>query len=525
MKVLFLLAAAVPALAQTCTFTPQFSSFTLGSAAFSSLLPVATQPGCPWTASANVPWIHITNQQTYVGTQSVGYQIDANTTTQIRNGAITVGNQSTQQTVTYTQIAGDCNYQISPSAPVNYPVSGGSGGFQVTAGCNWYASAGASWITVTAPTTTILGNGSVTYTAAANACVASRSGTVNIVTGAQVPPPPTLTITQDGSQANLTLVSTSATFPPAAGAGKVTVNTGDGCSWSGFSDATWLQITGNSGAGSGTGAVTFSIAQNTGPQRVGHIYVGTQVYTVTQTGIGPAAPVLTAIINAASGASGPISPGEIVSVFGSNLGPAVGVPFGQTIPFSLAQVQVMFGNSPAPLTYVSATQINAVVPYEVAGATTVPVVVQYSGQPSSPLSATVQAATPAIFSADFSGHGPGAILNSDFSVNGGSNPASVGSAVMIYGTGGGVTSPASADGSLAPSAEPFARIVASPVSVTIGGLPAQVLYAGGSPGLVSGLTQINAIVPNGVAAGLSVPVIVQIGSVQSQQGVTIAIGH
>jgi uncharacterized protein (TIGR03437 family) len=231
--------------------------------------------------------------------------------------------------------------------------------------------------------------------------------------------------------------------------------------------------------------------------------------------------VLSAIINSASGASGPISPGEIVSIFGSNMGPAVGVAFGQTIPFSLAGVQVMFGNAAAPLTYVSATQINAVVPYGIAGSTTQLQVV-YQQQNSNTVTATTQLATPGIFSADKSGHGPGAILNSDYTVNATVNPAHAGSVVMIYATGGGVTTPASADGSLAPSAEPFARLLA-PVTVSIGGAQAQVLYAGGAPGLISGLTQINVIVPGGVTPGASVPVIVQVGGYQSQTGLTIAV--
>jgi uncharacterized protein (TIGR03437 family) len=137
------------------------------------------------------------------------------------------------------------------------------------------------------------------------------------------------------------------------------------------------------------------------------------------------------------------------------------------------------------------------------------------------MTAAVQSATPAIFSADMTGRGPGAILNTDFKLNKDSNPAAAGSVVMIYATGGGVTSPASTDGSLAPSAEPFARLTL-PVSVTIGGVAAQVTYSGGSPGLVSGLTQINAVVPAGVT-GPAVPVLLQIGGFQSQSGLTLAV--
>jgi uncharacterized protein (TIGR03437 family) len=147
--------------------------------------------------------------------------------------------------------------------------------------------------------------------------------------------------------------------------------------------------------------------------------------------------------------------------------------------------------------------------------------VQYQGQSSNSISATVQTAVPGVFSVDFTGHGPGAILNSDYTTNSSTKPAPMGSVVMIYATGGGVTSPASTDGGLAPSAEPFARIVL-PVTVTIGGTDAQVLYSGGAPGLVNGLIQINAVVPSRLTPGL-VPVLVQIGGFQSQSGLTMAV--
>ena len=525
MKALLLLAVAAPALAQVCTYTPQYSSFTVGGTETSGHFLVYAQgnQSCTWTASSSVPWITLPNQQSYVGSQSVAYDIAPNTTGQVRNGTITVGDSVTQQSIAITQIAGNCNAQITPPATVSLPVGGGSGSFQVTSGCSWYVSLNDAWISITTPTGATLGNGGVSFTASANSCVAPRSSVVTVNSGQVVPPPPTYTITEAGSQANLTLGSNSQTFSSAAAVGRVPVQTGDGCGWSAYSDSTWLQITGGSMSGSGPSAVTFSITLNTGPTRVGHIIVGTQQFTLTQTGVTTTGPQLTAMINSASGVSGAISPGEIVSLFGSSMGPAAGVGFDPTNPLSLGQVQVMFGNLPGALTYVSANQINAVVPYGVAGATT-SVTVQYEGQTSNSMPATVQATTPAIFSADMSGHGPGAILNSDYTLNSGTAPAAAGSVVMIYGTGGGVTNPPSADGSLAPSAEPFARLAAlSSVTVTIGGVPAQVVYAGGSPGLVSGLTQVNAVVPAGVTSGTPVPVVLAVGGVSSQSGTTMVV--
>ena len=526
MRFFLLLAAAAPLAAQ-CTYNPNPNTYVTGAGSIEGKITVSTQSVCVWTATSSVPWIQITNAQSFVGNnQSVSWHIDANTTTQVRNGTITVGDAQAQATIKFTQIAGDCAYQIvsPPATPPNYPVKGAdpAGSFQVTAGCTWVPTASTQWITVTspAPGVSILGNGTVQYSVAANTCVASRTGSITVNTGAQVPPPPLFTITQDGSPSNLTLSTNTASFASPAANGRVQVNTGQSCGWNSFSDVSWLTITANSGSGNGPGAVTFALSQNLGPTRTGHLNVGPATLTVVQTGVG-APPAFSAIVNAASGAVGPISPGEIVSLFGANMGPASGVAFDQTITTSLAGVQVMFGSLPAPLTYVSATQINAVVPYGLAGTALTQVQVQYQTQTSNIQAVLVQAATPAIFSADLTGKGSGAILNSDYTLNKDKNPATAGSVVMIYATGGGVTSPASVDGSPAPSSEPFARL-ALPVSVTIGGLPAQVTYSGGSPGLVSGLTQINAVVPAGVT-GPGVPVLLQVGGFQSQTGLTLAV--
>jgi uncharacterized protein (TIGR03437 family) len=304
------------------------------------------------------------------------------------------------------------------------------------------------------------------------------------------------------------------------------VTTGGSCSWSAFSDANWLQLTGTP-SGTGLGSFPYSVLANTGPARTGSIHVGAQTFTVTQLATPPPAMQLTAVVNAASYATGAVSPGEIVVLGGANLGPAQGVAYqlsadGQSIPKTLAGVQVLFGATPAVLLYVSAVQINAIVPYAVAGSGGTAVQVQYQNQASNTLTVAVQAASPGIFSQDRSGVGPGAILNQDLSLNASLSPATAGSVIQIFATGGGVTNPPVADGFLAPAA-PLPQVTTQPVAVTIGGLAAQVTYAGAAPGLVAGVTQINAAVPAGVAPGLSVPVVVQVGSWRSQAGLTITV--
>lgn len=256
--------------------------------------------------------------------------------------------------------------------------------------------------------------------------------------------------------------------------------------------------------------------------------------TVTLSGYGAAllrlaneSPVLPSngVINAASYASGPIAPGEIVSLFGTGLGPSNGALLTLTNPRlvanSLAGVRVLFDGTPAPVLYASAGQVNVVVPNTVAGQTVTHVQVEYLGVLSPLVSLPITATAPGVFTLDSTGRGQGAILNAaDESINSSSNPVSPGDWVSIFASGAGVTTPASVDGLLAtgPSYPPDAK-----VSVTIGGVSCELNYAGAAPGLVSGVVQINAQVPAGVTPGPNVPVEVTIGGLTSQTGVTLAI--
>jgi len=239
------------------------------------------------------------------------------------------------------------------------------------------------------------------------------------------------------------------------------------------------------------------------------------------------APTLTAagVANAASYATGAVAPGELISLFGSAIGPSAAASLTLTNPVlvsdSLAGLRVWFDGVPAPVLYASANQVNVVVPYEVAGQSSTTVQVEYLGALSAPMSLPVAATAPAIFTLNASGAGAGAILNAaDNSVNTPANPVSRGAWVSIFATGAGATNPASVDGLLptGPSYTPNAN-----VSVTIGGVNCPLNYEGGAPGIVSGVVQINAQVPEGVTPGANVPIQIQIGTVSSQSGVTLAV--
>lgn len=167
----------------------------------------------------------------------------------------------------------------------------------------------------------------------------------------------------------------------------------------------------------------------------------------------------------------------------------------------------------------NAGQDSVVVPYEVAGKGNTLVQVEFNGNSSNAVSLPVSSTAPALFTTNSSGAGQGAILNQDGSVNSSANAAQAGSVIVLFGTGGGQTNPGGVDGSIAGNVAPQPL---APVSVNIGGMNAKVLYAGGAPGLVEGVLQINAQIPESVGPG-EVPVVVTIGQASSPTGVTVSV--
>jgi uncharacterized protein (TIGR03437 family) len=234
-------------------------------------------------------------------------------------------------------------------------------------------------------------------------------------------------------------------------------------------------------------------------------------------------PVVNAVLNAASYTGSTASPGEIVVLFGTGLGPSdlvsLKIDAAGKVSASLGGVSVAFNGIASPLIYVSAAQIAAIVPYELSGLATAKVTVGYAGGTSLPLTLKIAQSNPGIFSADSSGTGNAAATNSDGSYNSASTPAQPGTYVTFYLTGAGQTTPAGSDGNIATGQSS----IAAPVTVMIGGVSAQVLYAGGAPSEVNGLAQINAVVPPGLKYGGELPLIVRIGDVTSQPGLTIAV--
>lgn len=237
------------------------------------------------------------------------------------------------------------------------------------------------------------------------------------------------------------------------------------------------------------------------------------------------APQIASVFNAGSLIDTPVSPGELVSIFGTNLGAAIPPTFeldtdGQ-VPTLLGGTQVLFDGVPAPLLYSSANQIELVVPFEVAPPNTQMVLRNAAGQFAA-ASLPVSVASPALITASELGTGQISALNQDGSANSVLNPASVNSVVAIYATGLGQTTPVGSDGTIAGAILPVPSL---PVSVQIGGLPAYVLYAGAAPRTVEGVFQINVRIPPLVETGSYIPVVLHTGYFASQTNVWIAIAN
>ena len=241
--------------------------------------------------------------------------------------------------------------------------------------------------------------------------------------------------------------------------------------------------------------------------------------------LGSLAPPATVInaFNGASGASGGVAPGESIYLSGIAIGPSPlvsgKIPTTGTVATTLSSTSVTINGTPAPIVYASASQTAVMVPYEVAGSTTASIVVTYKDQTTASFKVPVVASAPGLFAADGSGAGQLLAFNQDGSINSAKSAASAGQVLVLFGTGEGMTDPVLPDGQV------ISDILATPltpVSVTIGGQTAQVLYAGSSPGLLAGVLEVEVVVPKNAGTG-AVPVVITVGSASSQKSATVTL--
>jgi uncharacterized protein (TIGR03437 family) len=248
-----------------------------------------------------------------------------------------------------------------------------------------------------------------------------------------------------------------------------------------------------------------------------------------------AAPVIQAVLNAASYVGATVSPGEIVELFGLGIGPTNPIFLSTTmnpgfVDTSVGGLTVSIGGHAAPLLYADANQVTVQVPYEVIPGPNQTITVTNGTTLSVGPTITIGAIAPGVFTADGSGIGQAAaivynVANPNGGLNSTANAAHAGDTIALYLTGEGdyLTTPVQHTGYIVPLASipPLPQIPVPP-TVTIGGVAATVNYAGVIPGCMIGLLQINVVVPAGLPAGAA-KVVVSFGATQSQDKVTIAV--
>ncbi len=344
---------------------------------------------------------------------------------------------------------------------------------------------------------------------------------INIIAGA-VTPAPAISL----SKSSVIFAFTIGATAPSPQTVAITNTGGGSFTYSVAANQPWLNV-----AGSGS-AITVSVnpaglTANTYQGAITILASGAsnspQTISVTLGVAGTAQPLsISHVSNSATGLQGPVAPGELVSIMGTGLGPTAGVSFSVNsmgaVDSTLAGTRVFFGSVAAPLTYTSSTQINAIVPYEMAGQTQVTMRVEYLGVFANQ---TIQLAnaSPGIFTLDASGTGPAAALNQDGTINGPLNPAPKGSYVTIYFTGGGETAPSGVTGSITGLSLKWLTL---PVSVTVGGRPANVIFDGAAPALVDGVDQLNVQLSPDTPSGPQ-SVIVAVGGIFSPPAATIIV--
>ncbi len=365
------------------------------------------------------------------------------------------------------------------------------------------------------------------YTASLVVSAAGASGSpITIPVTVTVSPPPPVT----AAPGSLAYVFRQGAAPPPNQQivlGSAGVPIGYSVTATTTSGGTWLFVSSPAGTTPGALIVLINPVGLTAGNYEGAIRITsaasgeTVVVTVNLTILEPP-PAVVAVTSAASFLSGPVSPGQFLTIFGSNLGPVQGVTLRLTqfglVDDTLADCKVLFDGTPAPVIYASSRQVTVIAPYALVNRSTTRVEVEYRGMRSSGVTLAVAAAAPGIFTVDPSGQA--AALNEDGSVNTPGNPAEPGSIISLFATGAGETNPAGIDGKIATDTLPVPLLG---VSVEIGAQAAEVTYSGAAPGLPAGILQVNARLPDNLPAGRPASLLLKIGGRPSQPGVTVAI--
>lgn len=261
--------------ATKCTVNVSATPTSFQAGGGSGTLSITTSRDCEWSATVATPWIRLGDSTTGQGDATLSFTVARNADPAVRKGAITVGSQQ----VDLIQDAAQCVITITPPSGVIGAV-GGPGTHFITASspqCAWTARSEVDWMSILDGAQGS-GNGQVRYNAQRNAGPA-RNGTLTIAGQAVV-------ITQPGG-CDYSLQPGSADLGESGGAGRVTVNTSPGCTWTAATTAPWLTLT--DAKGTGAGAFSYSVPANTVglPARSGNVTVADQTFRLSQAA-GPA---------------------------------------------------------------------------------------------------------------------------------------------------------------------------------------------------------------------------------------------
>ena len=205
------------------------------------------------------------------------------------------------------------------------------------------------------------------------------------------------------------------------------------------------------------------------------------------------------VVNAASSApfTAAISPGELITLYGSGLAPGTQVASSIPFPTKLNGVQVLINNVAAPVYVVSATQVSAIVPYGITSSIA-QIQVVTNNATSNAVTVYVGQTSPGVFTNPAGGISDAAALHPDFSLVTPNSPAQIGETIAVYVTGLGAVFPGISDGAAGPTGQ--LSMTSGTIAANVDGLPATVTYSGLAPQL-AGLYQINFTVPTGVSTG------------------------
>ena len=259
-----------------CTFSLSATSVTIGAAGGPGSISVSTGSQCSWTARADAAWISATGGAAVTGPGTFSFTVAPATDTTARTGAVTVAGQS----VPVTQQGLACAFTLLPPGR-SFDALGGTAAFEVNTlpACAWTIASTAPWLAVVSGASGT-GNGTVTYTVAANAGAASREA--NLTAGDRAH-----AVTQSGLGGCAVAIDRDHdTFPVSGGSGDIDVSASSACAWLAASHAGWIRVTEPPGGiGTGSRRVSYSVEANSGAAtRTGTITVGEKTFVATQAG-------------------------------------------------------------------------------------------------------------------------------------------------------------------------------------------------------------------------------------------------